>query len=161
MIHESWYTKTCFKKFSIRFDCDKFLDGSIFRRSFRSNNEVRFDGHGSSMRRRLCRGVQSYPVSRQRHETRDVKSVHNFRTADNTLIGKIFLIKNSNTLDKLYFRWLENSVIEIGKAASIALISNHLNWSPVLALRVMTTTKLRKNCEKIVFSSYSNSFFTS
>ena len=29
-----------------------------------------------------------------------------------------------------YFRWFENSVIQIGKAAAISLRFNHLNWNP-------------------------------
>ena len=33
-------------------------------------------------------------------------------------------------LDEFYFRWLENSVIEIGKSALIPLIFHHLNWNP-------------------------------
>ena len=36
-------------------------------------------------------------------------------------------IKN---LYQVYFRWLENSVIEIEKAASLSLIFNYLNWTP-------------------------------
>ena len=40
-----------------------------------------------------------------------------------------FKLGNSS-LDKFNFRWLKNSAIEIGKAASIALISSHLNGKP-------------------------------
>ena len=43
--------------------------------------------------------------------------------------------------DRFYFRWLEKSVIEIGKAASIALISNHLNWKPSEVCRITRTEK--------------------
>ena len=32
-------------------------------------------------------------------------------------------------LDEFHFRWLENSVIEIGKAVSNPMIFNHLNWN--------------------------------
>jgi len=34
------------------------------------------------------------------------------------------------SLDKFYFRWSENSTIEIGKATEIPLIFNHLNSNP-------------------------------
>ena len=33
-------------------------------------------------------------------------------------------------LDEFYYRWFENSVIEIEKAASITLMFNHLKWNP-------------------------------
>ena len=35
-----------------------------------------------------------------------------------------------DTLDKFHFRWLENSIVEIGKSALFPLIFNHLNWNP-------------------------------
>ena len=41
-------------------------------------------------------------------------------------------------LCKFYFRWLENSVIGIGKAASITLMFNHLKWNPS---KIKTTFK--------------------
>ena len=37
------------------------------------------------------------------------------------------MTQTSTYSDKYYFRWLENSVIEIGKAAKVPLIFNHLN----------------------------------
>ena len=49
--------------------------------------------------------------------------------------------KRDSYWDKFYFRWLEKSVIEIGKAASIALISNHLNWKPSEVCRITRTEK--------------------
>ena len=36
-------------------------------------------------------------------------------------------IKFLSDLDEFYFRWLENSPIEIGKAATISLMLNHHN----------------------------------
>ena len=46
--------------------------------------------------------------------------------ASKTMLKRVLVIFQ----DKFYFRWLENSVIEIGKAATIVLMSNHLNWNP-------------------------------
>ena len=43
-----------------------------------------------------------------------------------------FTVHQCACLDDFNFRWLENSVIEIGKAASIPLIFNHLNKKPSL-----------------------------
>ena len=34
--------------------------------------------------------------------------------------------------NEFHFRWLENSVIDIGKAAMFPLIFNHLKWNPFL-----------------------------
>ena len=39
------------------------------------------------------------------------------------------IISMKSDIGEFYFRWLENSVIEIGKATKIPLIFNHLNWN--------------------------------
>ena len=41
----------------------------------------------------------------------------------------MFPVRTSNDLGDFYFRWLENSIIDIDKMASIPLI-DHLNWDP-------------------------------
>ena len=38
-------------------------------------------------------------------------------------------------LDEFYFRWWENSVIKIGKATSVPLIVNYLNWNLLFIAR--------------------------
>ena len=39
----------------------------------------------------------------------------------------------SLSLEEFYFRWLQNSSMEIGETAWIPLIFNHLNWNPNLS----------------------------
>ena len=41
--------------------------------------------------------------------------------------------------DEFYFRRLENSIIKIGKSASIPLIFNHLKWTPSYYLNPNST----------------------
>ena len=45
------------------------------------------------------------------------------------LLKDSFNFRMSSFLDEFYFRWWENSVIEIGKAVSIPLMFNHQNWN--------------------------------
>lgn len=46
----------------------------------------------------------------------------------------MIVIDEKSTLDEFNFRWSENSVNEIWRAASIPLISNHLNWKILATL---------------------------
>ena len=74
-----------------------------------------------------------------------------------------FKLGNSS-LDKFNFRWLKNSAIEIGKAASIALISSHLNWKPsyfnLLNTLVRPPVFKTSELETLIFIFFSTNLYT-
>ena len=62
-------------------------------------------------------------------ETKRYRSDLENKTIENVRVNLPSVGNIRKSLDKFYFRWLENSVIGIGRATSIAMITNHLNWT--------------------------------